>query len=283
MRVRAVLIATVAIAVALPAIAQQVAQQQPAPAPAPSNVASSPEPGAAEEGGTSVVSPGDESAVEEVSNLNLPPPPPPTEYPGWARRDPSVVGALDPEQLGLGANPWGTASGVFLSVLMRRMDLPLASRWAHIALRDSLLARAQAPAQVNPVDWVAERAWLLLRMGEADAAKMLISSVDTDRFTPKMVQVAVQGALATGDPAGLCPIQDPIGKYDPNIRPLVRAMCSALAGEPETASAQIDEARRRGRIGGVDLALAQKVVGAAGSGQAATIEWEPVDSLTAWR
>ncbi|WP_344698567.1 hypothetical protein [Sphingomonas limnosediminicola] len=272
-------------AVALPAIAQQVVQQPvPAPVTAPTNnVASSPEPGAATEGGTSVVSPGDESAVEEISNLNLPPPPPPTEYPGWARRDPWVVGELNPAQRGLGDNPWGTSSGAFLSVLMRRMDVPLASRWAHIALRDALLAKARAPVEVNPVDWVAERSWLLLRMGEADAAKMLISAVDTDRFTPKMVQVAVQGALATADPPALCPLQDPIGKYDPMIRPLVQAMCSSLAGEPETASAQIDDARRRGRVGGIDLALAQKVVGAAGGGQAATIEWDPVDSLTSWR
>lgn len=285
MRIKPLLIASAAVAVALPAIAQQVVQQPiraPAAAPA-NNVASSPEPGASSEGGTSVVSPGDESAVEEISNLNLPPPPPPTEYPGWARRDPWVVGELNPAQLGLGDNPWGTSSGAFLSVLMRRMDVPLASRWAHIALRDALLAKARAPVAVNPVDWVAERSWLLLRMGEADAAKMLISAVDTDRFTPKMVQVAVQGALATADPPALCPLQDPIGKYDPMIRPLVRAMCSSLAGEPETASAQIDDARRRGRIGGIDLALAQKVVGAAGGGQAATIEWDPVDSLTSWR
>ena len=33
---------------------------------------------------------------------------------------------------------------------------------------------AAAPRNVNPVDWVAERAWLLLRMGEADAARMLV-------------------------------------------------------------------------------------------------------------
>jgi hypothetical protein len=163
------------------------------------------------------------------------------------------------------------------------MDTPIASRWAHIALRDALLAKAAAPRDVNPVDWVAERAWLLLRMGEADAARMLVAGVDTDRFTPKMVQVGVQSALANGDTAALCPLQDGIAKYDPNIRALVQAMCSALAGEPETASSQIDDARRRGRIGGIDLMLAQKVVGAAGSGRAATIEWEPVDSLTAWR
>jgi hypothetical protein len=60
-------------------------------------------------------------------------------------------------------------------------------------------------------------------------------------------------------------------------------MCSSLAGEPETAAAMIDQARRFGRIGGVDLALAEKVVGAGANGRASTIEWDPVDSLTAWR
>jgi hypothetical protein len=193
------------------------------------------------------------------------------------------VGPLDPASHGLTANPWGGASGAFLSTLMRRMDTPLASRWAHIALRDALLARARAPRDVNPVDWVAERAWLLLRMGEADAARMLVAGVDTDRFTPKMTQVAVQSALANADPPALCPIEEQIRKYDGGVRALVQAMCSSLAGEPESASAQIDDARRHGRIGGIDLTLAEKVVGASGGGRTATIEWDPVDRLTAWR
>lgn len=286
MRVKPLLAAGAALALAIPALAQEVVQTQPAtggttPATTPSNSVA-----AASQPATSVpresVSP-DESAVETVAGLNLPPPPPPVEYPGWARRDIRDVGPLNPEELGLGSTPFGDASGAFLSTLMRRMHTPIASRWAHMALRDALLAKVTAPRDVHPVDWVAERAWLLLRMGEADAARMLIVGVDTDRFTPKMVQVAVQSALANGDPPALCPIQAGISKYEPNIRALVQAMCSALAGEPETASAQIDDARRHGRIGGIDLALAQKVVGAAGSGRAATIEWEPVDNLTAWR
>ena len=281
MRIKPLLFVGAALALALPALAHQVAQTQPAPTPTPAPVASTPQPNTAVAPGDTGAS--DESAIEEVANLNLPPPPPPVEYPGWARRDPRSVGQLNPAEIGLGADPFGTASGTFLSTLMRRMDTPIASRWAHIALRDALLAKATAPRDVNPVDWVAERAWLLLRMGEADAARMLVAGVDTDRFTPKMVQVGVQSALANADTAALCPLQDGIAKYDPNIRALVQAMCSALAGEPETASSQIDDARRRGRIGGIDLMLAQKVVGAAGSGRAATIEWDPVDSLTAWR
>jgi hypothetical protein len=227
--------------------------------------------------------PGD-SSVAELNLAELPPPPPPVEYPAHARRDPWAVGRLDPVAVGLGTNPWGGANGTFLSSLMRRMDTPIASRWAHIALRNALLAKAHAPNGVNPVDWVAERAWLLLRLGEADAARLLVADVDTDRFTPKMVQVGVQSALANADPPALCPIEPGIRKYEPGVRALVSAMCASLSGEPESAAAQIDDARRRGRIGGIDLLLAQKVVGAgSNTGRAVTIEWDPVDRLTAWR
>jgi hypothetical protein len=112
---------------------------------------------------------------------------------------------------------------------------------------------------------------------------MLVADVDVDRFTPKMTQVAVQSALANADPPALCPLEDNIKKYDPGVIRLVQAMCASLAGEADQASGMIDQARRFGRIGGVDLALAEKVVGAGGSGRASTIEWDPVDSLTAWR
>ena len=279
MRTNSLLFTAACLALTLPAAAQ-VAQQQSAPAPAraAAQTAATPIPDTQSSSGTT-----DESAVEEVSAVSLQPAPPPVEYPGWARRDPWVVGSLDPAQEGLGDDPWGTASGVFLSTLMRRMDTPLASRWAHIALRDALLSKIRSPRDVNPVDWVAERAWLLLRMGEADAARMLVAGVDTNRFTPKMTQVAVQSALANGDAAALCPLEDGIRKYDSHVRPFVQAMCSALAGEPETATADIDDARRHGRIGGIDLALAEKVIGAGGGSRAATIDWGPVDTLTAWR
>ena len=291
MRIKAVLIASAAaLAIALPAIAQQTAQTQPTPGTAPSPTPATPQQPqpdlSTQPSPDADISGGDETAVEEVSPANLQPTQPlqpPVEYPGWARRDPWIVGKLDPAAEGLGDNPWGGASGAFLTTLMRRMSTPLASRWAHIALRDALLAKARAPRDVNPVDWVAERSWLLLRMGEADAARMLVDGVDTDRFTPKMLQVAVQTALASADAAALCPLEPGMRKYDSFTQQLVGAMCAALAGDQDSASAQVDDARRHGRIGGIDLALAQKVIGAAGSGRAATIDWDPVDSLTAWR
>ena len=286
MRTKLLLIASAAIVLALPAIAQQTAPPQPpvaspAPAAQPANTAATPQDSAVDEvspeGGT------DETAVEEVSNQNLQPPAPPVEYPGWARRDPWTAGVLNPADARLSSDAWGGASGQFLSTLMRRMQTPLASRWVHIALRDALLAKLHSPANVNPVDWAAERAWLLLRLGEADAARMLVDQVDTDRFTPKMVQVGVQTALANADPSALCPLEDGIKQYDPAVLAFVQAMCASLAGQSDQASAMIDHARRYGRIGGVDLALAEKVVGAGANGRASTIEWDPVDSLTAWR
>jgi hypothetical protein len=267
-------------AIAIPAIAQvQNAVTPPAPATQPA-----PEPQPSPAAGEASRATAGEAGVEIANQVVAQAPPPPVEYPKFARRDPFTAGPLDPAGTPIGTNVWGQANGAFLSSLMRGMDTPIASRWVHIALRDALLTAARAPGGVNPVDWAAERAWLLLRMGEADAARMLVASVDTDRFTPKMVQVATQTALATSDPLALCPLTDGMRKVEPRILPLVQAICSGLNGEPESAAAQVESARRRGPVGGIDLALAQKVVGAtADTGTAATIEWEPVDALTSWR
>ena len=137
---------------------------------------------------------------------------------------------------------------------------------------------------VNPVDWVAERAWLLLRLGEADAARMLVAGVDADRFTPKMIQVAVQSALANADPPALCPLEDGIRKYD-------RGHPAAGPGDVRLAG------RRAGSRRGDDRPGAPLTAASAGStwrwprrwsapaptAALSTIEWDPVDNLTAWR
>lgn len=288
-RAKPFLVVAGALALALPALAQDrpesilppnFGNEASPPPPAPGPVAATtPEP----------VRPAADDQVTLVDTLAPdqlppPPPPPPIELPGSSRRNVYVAGTVDAVTLGLGEAPWGDASGAFLSTLLRRMDTPLASRWAHITLRNSLVARARAPRNVNPVDWTAERAWLLLRLGEADAARMLVAAVDVGRFTPKMFQVAVQSGLASADPAALCPLENGIGKVEARVTPLIKAMCAALTGNPEAAAADIEVARRRGRIGGIDLLLADKVVGAgADTARAVTIEWEPVERLTTWR
>ena len=264
-----------------------------APAPEQSNSQSNtqaPDSSAAEASRPQRSAAAEGSAVVESESLTpeelaeLPAPPPPVEIPDGSRRDPRRVGAIDPADWGLGSAPWGSANGSFLSGLMRRLDTPLPSRWLHITLRNALLARSEAPPEVNPVDWVAERAWLLLRMGEADAAAMLVAGVDVADFTPKMTQVAVQSALASADPGALCPLRENMARVEKRVLPLTDAMCSALTGEATTAASRIEQARRRGPITGIDHVLADKVVGAgADTGRAATVEWENVDALTAWR
>jgi hypothetical protein len=280
--------AAAVLAAAIPAIAQDqpesllppgFGEQSPAPAPTP-----------ASPGNTAAPTGGSETAVEIVpmdqalADLLPENVPPPVELPASARRDPSLAGPLPSSQTGFEQDAWGKASGKFLSVLLRRTHAPLPSRWAHITVRNALLTQIPAPTDVDAADWAAERAWLLLRMGEADGARMIVSAVDVDDFTPKMYQVAVQSALANADPSGLCPLQGGLGKVERQSLPLIRAICASLSGASAEAAADIEDARRHGRIGGIDLALADKVVGAgADTSRAATIEWAQANSLTAWR
>lgn len=208
----------------------------------------------------------------------------PVELPDAARRPIDVVGALTDGNGGLGDDAFGRANGTFLTRLMRRIDAPVASRWGSILLRRALLTRAPTPPDVDPTDWIAERAWLLLRMGEADAARMLVESVDTDKLSPKLIVVAQQVALATGDPAGMCRLTTGAAQFTKEKSwDYARAICASLSGEGAIASALLDQARGKARRG-IDFLLAEKVIGAgANTRRAAMIEWADADALTTWR
>jgi hypothetical protein len=226
----------------------------------------------------------EDSAAEDLEALAQQALPPPIEIPEGSRRPTNPVGPLRPGNWGLGLDSFGSANGRFLAGLMGRLNAPLPSRWTSILLRRALLSEASAPPGVNEVDWIAERAWLLLRMGEADSARMLVQAVDVDQFTPRMFSVAVQTALATADPAALCPLVGPGRKVsDQPVWPLADAMCASLEGDAARASTLIEQARRR-TGSGIDTLLAQKVIGAGTNTRGAvTIEWEGVDELSSWR
>ncbi|HEX8578271.1 MAG TPA: hypothetical protein VF655_01590 [Allosphingosinicella sp.] len=309
-RGRILLLAGVAgLAFALPASGQRDAPQEaelppgfgdpgtPAPAPEPKAAepdnaaepeASPPPPASSGEGSGVSVSDSpliENSAQEDLEALAAQNLPPPIEIPDEARRPTNVVGVLGDDNGGLGFNAWGDAHGRLLTGLMGRIDAPLPSRWGSILLRRALLTQTPAPRLVNEVDWVAERAWLLLRMGEADAARALVQAVDVDQFTPRMFSVAVQTALATADPAALCPLIGPGREVSPQpYWPLAQAMCAALEGNASQASQLIDQQRRRLGAGDIDLLLAEKVVGAGtNTRRAVTIQWEGVNTLNTWR
>ena len=227
--------------------------------------------------GAAPAPPADAPAPDDIAAVDEPAPIAP-ELPDAARRSLDIVGIAG----GYGEDTFGAADGRYLATLMRRIDAPIASRWAEILLRRMLATPTPAPAGEGRADWVADRAALLLRLGEGDGARMLVEQVDVDNFSPRLRQVAVRSALANADPAALCPLPDgreQIG--DQPAWPMIRAMCAALSGDTATANATIGRAPPGDPI---DHALAEKVVTASGAGRRAVpIEWTAIDTLTDWR
>ncbi|MFM9852651.1 MAG: hypothetical protein ACKVOJ_07595 [Sphingomonadaceae bacterium] len=224
--------------------------------------------------------PGDESGATTRIAAPL------QDLPPHLRRSTSQVGVLSAGDGDMGPTAFAGVDGRFLMRVMRKTHAPIASRWLSIVLRRGLLSRAVTPTGVNGSDWAAERAWLLLRMGEAENARMLVQAVDIDQYSPKMFDVAMQAALATSDPAALCPMVDPalsLGRKEPAWL-MARAMCAGLSGESAQAAALIDVARSKTKRRGIDALLAEKVIGAGGNTRrAVNIQWDDVPRLTAWR
>jgi hypothetical protein len=211
--------------------------------------------------------------------------PEPVEALPEIQRSVDGVGLLASGNGGLSDSAWGDADGRFLNGVMMRMRAPIASRWMSITLRRALLSQTMTPVQIGGADWVATRAWLLVRMGEADNARALVEGVDNGNFTPWLNVVAMQAALATADPAALCGIADSAART--NQEPswlLARAMCAGLSGEGGTASALVDQARQTKKARGIDVLLAEKVMAVgANTRRAVTVQWDGVAKLNAWR
>ncbi len=202
-------------------------------------------------------------------------------------RDITVAGPL-PSGVpggGYGLQIFADSNGRFLHGLMRRMNAPVASRWAHIALRRALLSESTAPSGINPADWIAGRAWLLVRMGEIDGAKALVDAVPVDRYSASLYKVAAQAAFAAADIGGVCPlaVTGTALSKDP-IWPLSVAMCGAMQGDDLTAARVFDELRDGGTVDPFDIRLGERVATITGGGGRATnIDWNEAPALTPWR
>ena len=198
---------------------------------------------------------------------------------------PTSSGRWQPGNFGLGEDAFGGRNGPLYAALDAAARRAACRRAGPRSCCAAPCSRGSpAPAGVQPVDWVAERAALLLRMGEADAARMLVQAVDVEQYTPRMVEVAAQTALATADPAALCPLVGPARgwSHDP-VWILADGMCAALEGEAARATALIDQARDQAGTS-IDLLLAEKVVGAgAETRRAVDIQWDGVDEINPWR
>lgn len=310
-------IALMLVGVGIPALGQQqqkpesllppgFGQSAPAPAPSPSPSVARPTPSPSASGqapaatptpasnplGLSIL-PGDQASPSPTPTPTPTGTPTPSyaempaqyELPAFARRSLDSVGVGNGRGT-LPADAFGDADGRFVEGLMRRLSTPIASRWMHIFLRRALASPVAPPAQVGGADFAAERAWLLLRMGESVVARGLVQQVDREDYTAKLLQVAMQTALANGDPGQWCSLTGLADRLAPTEAAWVMAkpICAGLAGYPQQADALMKDARRHRVATGIDLHLAEKVAGAGMRGdQGVTIEWTGVTQLNAWR
>lgn len=257
------------------------------PPPPPTPVAGRPTPnvpGSSNEAAPATPLTGDESATEEEAEeepelavrFDVPP---------SARQSLNDIGILSEASGGFPADSFGALDGAFLRQIIERTSGPIASRWGTIMARRLLASRTNTPTGINGADWTAERAWLLLRMGDSVVARNLVQQVDGADYTKRLHEVAMQAYLANGDLAGMCPITESGVRLVNNGRwKMTRAICASLAGEQGSATAFINQGRYQGWVRGVDYLLAEKAVGAGINGRRSVkIEWENVEGMNPWR
>ncbi|MBL9064911.1 MAG: hypothetical protein JNN10_01300 [Sphingopyxis sp.] len=257
--------------------------QTPAPTSAPKN-GTPPPPVTPTVGSTDTAGATDDADEDDVDDETVEPGTLKYDLPPGARRLLTRIGPLTPETGGLGPDAFGVR-GQYAAAIMRRTSGQFASRWGQILLRRSLVSAIDTPATINGADLAADRASLLLRMGESIAARWIVQSVDYDRASPRLVAAAQQTYLANADPAGLCAyVPAGLAHGDEQAWRLASAICSGLSGEAGPAGWAIGRVRSSGRIANFDILLAERVLGATGSGRrSTTIEWDNVDRLTSWR
>ena len=207
------------------------------------------------------------------------------DLPPGARRSLDRIGPLTPETGGMDSMAFGVR-GQYAARIMAATRAPIASRWASITLRRALASAIDTPRTIHGADLAAARAALLVRMGEAQAARLVVQAVDADRGTPRLAQAALQVMLANADPAGLCPWANLGLERTSDVASwrLASGMCSALSSEPGPAGSAIERVRNSGRIANFDILLAERVLGATLTGRRSiTIQWDGVERLTSWR
>lgn len=207
------------------------------------------------------------------------------DVPPAARRSLSAVGIMSSASGGFPAEAFGRMDGMFLKQVAARTTGPIASRWGTIMARRLLASRTNTPTGVNGADWTAERAWLLLRMGDSVTARHLVQEVDAGNYTKRLHEVAMQIFLANGDLSGLCPLAEGgVRLVNDGRWKMSRAICASLAGEQGSATAFINQGRYQGWVRGIDYRLTEKAVGAGINGRRQVkIEWDNVEGMNAWR
>lgn len=218
--------------------------------------------------------------LEEVLGLK-----PTFDIPPAARRSMERIGVIGEGEGGMAATSLSAQDAGLVRAALAGNRGRLVSRWGHILLRRALASRLDAPRGMNPADFAALRASLLLRMGEAEAARALVQDIDTGNYSPLLTEAAFDAYVATADFTGVCPAIATQGdtRRDPQWE-AAKAICNAFRGDSSSALSELDRALSRGTMPKIDLLLAQRYAGAAGkSRRAVTIEWDEVPDMTPWR
>jgi len=207
------------------------------------------------------------------------------DIPPAARRSMERIGVIDEQEGGLPSGALVGQNASLVKAALAGHKGIMVSRWGHILLRRALASRLDAPYPMNAADFAALRAALLLRMGEADAARAVVQDVDTGNFTPSLTNAAFDAYVATADFTGICPAMVIHGGFrnDPQWQ-LASSICAAFRGDGNSALSELDRAMSRGIMPKIDVLLAQKYAGAAGKARRAVkIEWDDVTDMTPWR
>jgi hypothetical protein len=220
--------------------------------------------------------PGDEETQETEIRYDVPP---------TARRSLKQVGIMSEAGGGFPVTAFGGIKGEFLLNAARNTKGPLASRWGTIMARRALASRTNTPADVSGADWVAERASLILRMGDAVVARQLVQQVDSGVYSKRLLDVSMPIFLANADLAGMCPVVDAGSqKTDSPEWKTALSICASLAGEQARATSLLSQVRNKGWVKGIDYLLTEKAVGAGTNGRRTVkIEWDKVTTMTNWR
>jgi hypothetical protein len=207
------------------------------------------------------------------------------DMPPGARRAMTQVGLIDQAEGGLDGTVLAGQNGRLVRLALAANRGPMVSRWGHILLRRALVSRLDAPRGMSPQEFLALRVGLLMRMGEADAARAILQDIDAGNYTPDLDGVVLDTYADTADFTGVCPVLATQGPARDDAQwNVAKSICTAFRGNGAAAIAQLDRYRFRGTMPRIDLLLAQKYAGAAGrSRRATTIEWDGVDDMTPWR
>lgn len=207
------------------------------------------------------------------------------DIPRAARRSLAEVGVLAPDEGGFATGALAAQPASLVRAALAGTRGPLVSRWGHILLRRALASRLAAPEGMDPVDFAALRAATLNSIGEYTAARAIAQDVDTSNWNGALTGAALDAYIATGDIVGACPAVQLQGSDRDEARwQLWRSICSAFAGQGVRAGTELSRALSRGTAPAIDVLLAQRYAGAAGSGRrAVNLEWEEVNEITPWR